>query len=100
MAEFKGNAKVGAIIDAFMPGQAAAEATMQLLMGEVSSSGLLPITNYDKDFIHRRPVQIGNRPDFLMAISSSPKRTCPARSTRCTRPWPRLWTSRCASLRL
>ena len=56
MAEFKDDQKVGAILDAFMPGQFAAEATMQLLMGEVSPSGLLPITNYDKDFIHRRPI--------------------------------------------
>lgn len=44
----QGHPKVGAIIDAFMPGQFAAEATMQLLLGEASPSGLLPITNYDK----------------------------------------------------
>ncbi len=41
VAELKDNEKVGAIVDAFMPGQAAAEATFQLLLGEASFSGLL-----------------------------------------------------------
>ena len=52
----KDSKKVGAIVDAFMPGQAAAEATLQLILGEVSFSGLLPVTVYDADFIHRRPI--------------------------------------------
>lgn len=41
LAELKESPGVGAIVDAFMPGQAAAEATFQLLLGEVSFSGLL-----------------------------------------------------------
>lgn len=48
--------KVGAIVEAFFPGQFAAEALMQLLLGEESFSGLLPITIYDADYIHRRPI--------------------------------------------
>jgi beta-D-xylosidase 4 len=47
---------VGAIIEGFMPGQFAAEATMQLLLGEASPSGLLPITVYEADYIKRRPI--------------------------------------------
>lgn len=52
----KDSPKVGAILEGFMPGQYAAEATMQLLLGEASPSGLLPVTVYDADFIHRRPI--------------------------------------------
>jgi hypothetical protein len=52
----KDNPKVGAIVEAFMPGQAGAEATFQLLLGEASFSGLLPVTVYDADFISRRPI--------------------------------------------
>ena len=54
--ELKESAKVGAIVDAFMPGQAAAEATFQLLLGEASFSGLLPVTVYAADFIQQRPI--------------------------------------------
>ena len=56
ISALKSSPKVGAILDAFMPGQAAAEATFQLLLGEASPSGLLPVTVYDADFIHRRPI--------------------------------------------
>ena len=52
----KDSPKVGAILEGFMPGQYAAEATMQMLLGEVSPSGLLPVTVYDADFIQRRPI--------------------------------------------
>eukprot|EP00911_Craspedida_sp_UC1_P002879 UC1_evm1s2107 len=56
VSELKASPQVGAILEAFMPGQAAAEATFQLLLGEASPSGLLPITNYDADFVQRRPI--------------------------------------------
>ena len=39
-----------------MPGQYGAEAIMRVLFGEASPSGLLPVTVYDADFIHRRPI--------------------------------------------
>jgi ABC-type sugar transport system substrate-binding protein len=50
VAELKESGKVGAIVDAFMPGQAAAEATFQLLLGEASFSGLLRkcVTDYPR----------------------------------------------------
>ena len=54
--ELKQSSQVGAILEAFMPGQAAAEATFQLLLGLHSPSGLLPVTVYDADYIDRRPV--------------------------------------------
>jgi hypothetical protein len=56
ISALKNSPKVGAIVDAFMPGQAAAEATFQLLLGEASFSGLLPVTVYDADFVERRPI--------------------------------------------
>jgi beta-D-xylosidase 4 len=48
--------KVGAIVEAFMPGQFGAEAIMQILLGQASPSGLLPVTIYDADVIDRRPI--------------------------------------------
>eukprot|EP00966_Prymnesium_polylepis_P074055 1718284-Prymnesium_polylepis.1 len=53
----KESPKVGAIVEAFLPGQFGAEAVMQLLLGDASPSGLLPVTVYDADFIDRRPVR-------------------------------------------
>jgi hypothetical protein len=49
-------AKVGAIIEAFFPGQYAAEALMRLILGQASFSGLMPVTVYDADFIQRRNI--------------------------------------------
>jgi len=54
--ELKESGKVGAIVEAFFPGQYAAEAIMQLILGEASFSGLLPVTVYDKDYVTRRPI--------------------------------------------
>ena len=45
-------------MEAFFPGQYAAEAIMQLLVGAVSPSGLLPVTVYDADYINRRPITL------------------------------------------
>lgn len=56
LRELKESAQVGAILEGFMPGQFAAEATMRLLLGEVSPSGLMPTTVYNEDFIQRRPI--------------------------------------------
>jgi beta-D-xylosidase 4 len=50
------DAKVGAIVEAFFPGQFAAEAIIQLLLGHASPSGLLPVTVYDNKFVSRRPI--------------------------------------------
>jgi len=52
----KQSPKVGAILEAFMPGQYGAEAAMALLLGEASPSGLLPVTVYDADFVTARPI--------------------------------------------
>ena len=52
----KESSKVGAIVEAFLPGQFGAEAVMEVLLGEKSPSGLLPVTVYDADFISRRPI--------------------------------------------
>ena len=54
--ELKESARVGAIVEAFFPGQFAAEAILQLLLGRFSPSGLLPVTVYDADYISRRPI--------------------------------------------
>ena len=56
ISELKTSAKVGAILEAFMPGQYAAEALMRLLVGHASPSALLPVTVYDADFVDRRPI--------------------------------------------
>ena len=52
----KESSKVGAILEAFLPGQFGAEAVIQLLLGEASPSGLLPVTVYGADFIKRRAI--------------------------------------------
>ena len=54
--ELKQSNKVGAILEAFFPGQYAAEALMQLLLGHASPSALLPITVYDADFVQARSI--------------------------------------------
>jgi beta-D-xylosidase 4 len=54
--ELKDNPKVGGIVESFFPGQFGAEALFQLLFGQVSFSGALPVTIYDKDFISRRSI--------------------------------------------
>ena len=52
----KDSAKVGAILEAFLPGQYGAEAAMQLLLGEASPSGLLPVTVYNNDVTKKRTI--------------------------------------------
>jgi len=52
----KESPKVGAIIEAFFPGQVAAEPILELLLGRFSPSGLMPVTVYDADFVKRRPI--------------------------------------------
>ena len=54
--ELKESTQVGAIVEAFFPGQFAAEAIVQLLFGLFSPAGLLPVTVYDADFITRLPI--------------------------------------------
>ena len=54
--ELKESPKVGAILEAFLPGQFGAEAVLDLLLGASSPSGLLPVTVYDTDFTSRRPI--------------------------------------------
>ena len=56
IAPLKESSKVGAILEAFMPGQYGAEAIMRVLLGAASPSGLLPVTVYDADFVDRRPI--------------------------------------------
>jgi len=52
--QLKESPHVGAILEAFMPGQFAAEAITQQLLGQASPSGLMPVTTYDADFIDAR----------------------------------------------
>ena len=52
----KASKRVGAIVEAFMPGQFGAEAILRVLTGAASPSGLLPVTVYDADFVERRPI--------------------------------------------
>lgn len=56
IGKLKRSNKVGAILESFLPGQFAGEAIMQLLLGDVSPSGLMPVTVYDEDFIERRSI--------------------------------------------
>ena len=52
----KESAKVGAIVEAFLPGQYGAEAVISTILGETSPAGLLPVTVYDSGFVDRRAI--------------------------------------------
>lgn len=54
--ELSESPKVGAILEAFYPGQYGGIAITQMLFGDVSPSGLLPYTIYDKEFVFRRNI--------------------------------------------
>ena len=56
LSELKANARVGAILSAFYPGQSGGEAIVQVVTGQHSPSGRLPSTQYPASYVEAVPM--------------------------------------------